>query len=87
MDGGAHGRLIRHWDFSLLAGIEGHDCWFVGACTAFPAAARRERQLIPPWLAREHTLRRPAVACAANARIFPGVNSDSCLSTPGGETV
>ena len=38
---------IRNWDFSLLAGIEGHDCGFVGACPAFPAATRRERQVMP----------------------------------------
>lgn len=40
--------VIRDWDFSLLAGVEGHDCKFVGDCPAFPAAARRERRVRPP---------------------------------------
>jgi hypothetical protein len=78
--------VIRHWSFSLLADIKGPDCGFVGACPAFPAAAGRERQVMPLRFAREHTLRRPAVSCATNARIFPGANSVSCRSTPRGET-
>jgi hypothetical protein len=78
--------VIRHWDFSLLAGVEGRDCGFVGACPAFPVTAGRERQVTPPRLAREHALRRPACSCAANARISPGATSVSCRSTPGGET-
>jgi len=77
--------VICHWDFGLLAGIEGHDCGFVGACPAFPTAARRERQVIPLRLAREHAWRRPACSCATNARIAPGANRVSCRSTPEGE--
>jgi hypothetical protein len=43
--------VIRYWDLNLLAGNEGHDCEFVGACPAFPAAARRERRVRPLRLA------------------------------------
>jgi hypothetical protein len=43
--------VIRHWDFSLLAGTKEHDCGFVGACPAFPTAAGQERQVTPLRLA------------------------------------
>ena len=78
--------VIRHWDFSFLVDTEGRDCGFVGACRTFPAAARRERQVIPLRLAREHAWRRPACSCATDARIAPGANRVSCRSTPKGET-
>ena len=78
--------VIRNWHLNLLAGIEGHDCEFVGACPALPAAAGRERPVTSLRFAREHALRRPTCSCAADARISPGANSVSCRPTPRGQT-
>ena len=62
------------------------DCEFVGACPAFPAAARWECRADPARPARVHAWRRTAVPCAASAGISPGANSVACRSTPRGET-
>jgi hypothetical protein len=43
--------VVCNWDFGVLVHIEGHDCEFVGACPALPAAAGRERQVTPLRLA------------------------------------